>query len=211
MKERRRIPTEQSDRLLASNRHTCCVCREPRHPVERHHIDGNPSNNEWNNLAIVCRNCHGLVTAKGNLGANYTPGEVLHYKQIWEKRCAEAKDDIDSPIEEIQETKVIDADDHEIYEFDMEEGDDLVFSVDAEECVDLVICEEENFDDWADGEVNDEERPLPDGYWHRTDVLECGEYQFTAPHEGRFVLLVINWDDEPTEVTVDAAVWAAEE
>jgi hypothetical protein len=31
--------------------------------------------------AVVCRNCHGgLVSAKGNLDACYTPGEVLRCK-----------------------------------------------------------------------------------------------------------------------------------
>jgi len=144
------------------------------------------------------------------MGTNYTPGEVLRFKIAWEKHCEEAKDDIDSPVEEFQETKLIEAGGDEIYEFDMEEGDELVFSVDAEECVDLVICEEEDFEAWADGETDDEERPLPDGYWHRTDVLECDEYKFTAPHQACFVLLVVNWDDQPTEITVDAAVWAAE-
>lgn len=100
-------------------------------------------------------------------------------------------DDIEIPLQEFQETKLIDADGHEIYEFEMEEGDQLVFSVDAEDFVDLVVCEEEDFETWDAGEVEDEERPLPDGYWHRTAVLECNEYKFIAPHEGCFVLLVL--------------------
>lgn len=82
---------------MAANRHTCCICYEPRHPVEKDHINGDRTDNAWNNLAVLCRNCHGLVTATGNLGSKYTPGEVLRYKQLWEKRCAEAdEDEIDS-------------------------------------------------------------------------------------------------------------------
>ena len=38
-----------------------------------------------------------------------------------------------------------------------------------------------------------------------------GEYRFIAPENGHYVLLLINWDEEPTEVTVDAAVWEAED
>jgi len=56
---------------MVANRHTCCICHEQRHPVEKHHINGDPSDNAWDNLAVTCRNCHGLVTAKGNLGAHY--------------------------------------------------------------------------------------------------------------------------------------------
>lgn len=195
---------------MVANRHRCCICHEPRHPVEKHHIDEDPSNNAWDNLAMLCRNCHGLVTAKSNLGCQYTPGEVLAYKRAWEKRCAEVSaEEIESPVEEIHETKLIEGDDNEQYPFDMDEGDELVFSLDANDFLDVVICEEEDIDAWSEGE-HDEERPLPDCYWSRTGVME-GEYAFVAPEEGRYVLLLVNWDDEGTEVTVDAAVWEAEE
>jgi hypothetical protein len=113
VKKRKRVPGDLNDRLMVANRHTCCICRQPRHPVEKHHIDEDPSNNEWNNLAVVCRNCHGLISAKGNLGARYSPGEVLRYKQDWEQHCAEAgEDDIDSPVDEIHETRVIEGGSH---------------------------------------------------------------------------------------------------
>ena len=142
---------------MAANRHTCCICHEPQHPVEKHHINEDPADNSWNNLAVVCRNCHGLVTAKGNVGSQYTSGEVLRYKKLWEKRCAEADDeDIDSPIEEVHETKLIDGDGgYDAYLFDMEEADELVFSIDANDYLDMVICDEEDVDEWADGEDDD--------------------------------------------------------
>ena len=90
----------------------------------------------------------------------------------------------------------------------------LVFSIDASGPLDVVICDEEDFKAWADGEVDDneedEERPLPAGYCHRVGVIECREQRFEAPEEGRYVLLLVNWDDEATEVVVDAAVWENE-
>jgi len=214
---------------MAANRHTCCICHEPRHPVEKHHINEDPADNAWDNLAVVCRNCHGLVTAKGNVGSQYTPGEVLRYKKLWEKRCAEADDeDIDSPIAEVHETKLIDGDGgYEVYPFDMEEDDEMVFSIDANDCLDIVICDEEDVDEWADGDDDDDDddgekededeegddeddeddRPLPAGYWHKTNVVTGEEYRFVAAEDRRYVLLLINWDEEETEVTVDAAVW----
>ena len=221
---------------MAANRHTCCLCQHTRHPVEKHHINGDPADNAWDNLAVLCRNCHGLVTGKNNLGTSYTPGEVLQYKIKWEQRCAEAgEDEIDSPIAEVHETKLIEGDEHEVYPFDMEAGDELVFSIDASDCLDIVICDEEDVDEWADrddddddegdGEGEDDEvddqddeededddgdeddRPLPEGYWHKTNVITGEEYRFVAEEDGRYVLLLINWDEEATEVTVDAAVW----
>ena len=222
---------------MAANRHTCCICHEPRHPVEKHHINEDPADNRWDNLAVVCRNCHGLVTTKGNLGSQYAPGEVLRYKKLWERRCAEADtEDIDSPLAEVHETKLIEGDGgYEIYRFDMEEDDALVFSIDANDFLDIAICDEEDADEWADGDEDageddnsaddveddggdddedddgdEDDRPLPPGYWHKTNVIAGDEYRFVAEDAGSYVLLLVNWDDDPTEVTVDAAVWSAE-
>ena len=37
-------------------------------PLELHHIDGNHFNNDFNNLQILCPNCHSIQ--EGNAGAN---------------------------------------------------------------------------------------------------------------------------------------------
>jgi hypothetical protein len=198
---------------MVANRHTCCICHEQRHPVETHHINGDPADNAWKNLAVTCRNCHGLVTAKGNLGARYTLGEVLRYKLDWEKRCTEDTDEIDLPVDEIHETRLIERNEHEIYPFEMEEGDELVFSIDASDPLDVVVCDEEDAEAWSDGEVDedDDDLPLPAGYLYLTGLSECRERIFTALKHGSYVLLLVNWDDAVTEVTIDAAVWAADE
>jgi hypothetical protein len=232
VKKRRPIPVKVADRLMVANRHTCCICNQPRHPVEKHHINEDPSDNAWNNLAVVCRNCHGLVTQKGNLGARYSQGEVLLCKLRWEKRCAEAPvDEIESPLDELHETRLIDGDTHAEYPFDMKRSQELVFSIEANDALDLIICREEDIDAWLeevdddedekegcddddedlDGEDDDdEERALPDGFWTNTGVIECVETVFVAPKAGRYVLLLVNWDEDATEVAIDATVWAVE-
>jgi len=49
-------------------------------------------------------------------GAHYTPSEVLRYKLDWEKRCGKAdKDDIDSPADEVHETKLIEGGEHAFF------------------------------------------------------------------------------------------------
>jgi hypothetical protein len=91
----------------------------------------------------------------------------------------------------------------------MEQGEELVLSIEANDFLDAVVCENEDIDEWLEADST-EERQLPDNYWCRTGVMET-EYRFVAPEEGRYVLLVVNWDEEATEVTVDAAVWEGEE
>jgi hypothetical protein len=60
--------------------------------------------------------------------------------------------------------------------------------------------------------VSDEEEcPLPPGYWSKTGVIECSEKSFLAAEEGRYVLLLVNWDDEATEVTCLSAKFATGE
>lgn len=39
------------------NSHACCDCGTSV-PLEVHHIDGNPFNNELNNLVALCHSCH---------------------------------------------------------------------------------------------------------------------------------------------------------
>ena len=177
--------------------------------MELHHIDGDHDNNARGNLAVLCRNCHGLVTRTGSLGKNYAPGEVVHYKADWEKECAEDEDeDIESPVEAFHETKVIDGHSHESYCFDMEEGDELVFAFEANDCLDIVVCDEEDLEEW-EGKSSYEEHDLPENYWSSTKVIE-GNYTFEAPESGSYALLLVNWDEEETEVSVDVSLWEAE-
>jgi len=87
-KERREIPARLSEEVLYRNKHICCICRTPNKHVEIHHIDGNPNNNAQSNLAVVCRDCHSLVTGYSGLGRRYAPGEVRKYKKAWEQFLA---------------------------------------------------------------------------------------------------------------------------
>jgi len=140
-------------------------------------------------------------------------------------------DEIESPLDELHETRLIDGDTHAEYPFDMKRSQELVFSIEADDALDLVICQEGDIDAWLEevdddededegcdddyedleGEDNDEEeRALPDGFWTNTGVIECGDTVFVAPKAGRYVLLLVNWDEDATEVAIDATVWAAE-
>src|SRR5260370_17478654 len=82
---RSEIPADVAADVLYRNDHTCCICNAPRKHVQIHHIDGDPSNNSPANLAVVCLDCHSLVTGGHGLGRHYSAGEVRRYKRAWEQ------------------------------------------------------------------------------------------------------------------------------
>lgn len=93
MPRRVKVPHDKEVKVLVKNKHQCCVCRELRssQEVQIHHIDGNPSNNELENLAVLCIYHHdlaniGLKRGKLGQGKKITPNEVRVYKNDWEKR-----------------------------------------------------------------------------------------------------------------------------
>jgi len=83
---RPQIPTVIADRLMADNKHTCCICHV-RQDVIIHHIDEDRTNNDPQNLAVLCNGCHSLVHSNMGLGRKYTPGEMKIYKEQWEETC----------------------------------------------------------------------------------------------------------------------------
>lgn len=84
-KLRSEIPADVAAEVLYRNDHTCCICNVPRKHVQIHHIDGDPSTNSPVNLAVVCLDCHSLVTGSHGLGRHYSAGEVRRYKKAWEQ------------------------------------------------------------------------------------------------------------------------------
>src|SRR5262245_53249948 len=85
MGKRIRIPASVDEQVLFSSDHTCCICRTKGKDVQIHHIDSKPHNNAPANLAVVCLDCHSVVSGSRGLGKKYKAGEVRRYKRAWEK------------------------------------------------------------------------------------------------------------------------------
>jgi len=73
------------DRIMFLHDMTCCKCRiEGREPLHIHHIDGNPSNNSENNLAVLCALCHHSAHVKSGLpNRALKPSIVTMYRNNW--------------------------------------------------------------------------------------------------------------------------------
>jgi len=71
-------------KAMFDNNHTCCICRDKSKDVQIHHIDGNRSNNDPNNLAVLCLDHHSKASGKRGFGRRYSELEVKEYKKNWE-------------------------------------------------------------------------------------------------------------------------------
>jgi len=56
-KVRTPIPSDLAAEVLFASDNTCCVCRERGKRIQIHHIDESPSNNVFENLAVLCLEC----------------------------------------------------------------------------------------------------------------------------------------------------------
>jgi hypothetical protein len=89
------IPPKQKTRLLENNAYSCCICKKKNIGFNFHHIDGNHSNNEDSNIAVLCVEEHD----KHHRPQKYTKSshlelsaECIKEKKLkWEQFVSEAK------------------------------------------------------------------------------------------------------------------------
>ncbi len=91
--KRIKLPHKLEVKMLFKNKHTCCICRDFKNYQEIivHHIDGDPSNNKEDNLAVLCLNHASMADAglrKGKLGSGkkLSQDEVKINKKAWEDK-----------------------------------------------------------------------------------------------------------------------------
>jgi hypothetical protein len=81
-----KIKTSISDEVMFISNRKCVVCQKPGHHI--HHIDGNNSNNGFDNLALLCFSHHDLASIRGGLSRKLSPGEIKKYRALHYKRVA---------------------------------------------------------------------------------------------------------------------------
>ncbi len=83
MTDRVEVPRELADKVLCASDRQCCICRDGNTRVQLHHIDGDPSNNTFDNLAVICLDHHSEVHSRDAFVRNLTPGLVKAYNDSW--------------------------------------------------------------------------------------------------------------------------------
>jgi hypothetical protein len=93
-KTRISIPRDVAAQVLFWSDRTCCVCREPRKDVQIHHIDETPSNNDLENLCVLCFDCHNETQLRGGFGRRLDQETIRLFRVDWlqivrQRRAAE--------------------------------------------------------------------------------------------------------------------------
>jgi hypothetical protein len=206
---RPKVPDRIAVAVLADYNHTCCICRERKH-VQLHHIDGDESNDDPTNLAVLCLDDHSRVTGNEGLGRQYSVAEVRVYKRRWEAICTgsspsqagEEQDEPEEPIYSKFQSRLLRKHDNYSYEVQLEEGQELDASISADDYIAVSICSPSDFKKWLAGDELME-------YEGDEDIREC-ELSFVADRDSKYLLLLINEGSDDVDVTVDIVIWDAE-
>lgn len=90
-KNREQIPSETAARTLFLADRTCCVCRGKGKPVQIHHIDENPANNDLRNHAVLCFDCHRETQIHGGFDRKLDADQVILYRDDWNRIVARGR------------------------------------------------------------------------------------------------------------------------
>ena len=87
-----RIPIPEALRLevIANRNNRCCICQTPF--VVIHHIDEDPSNNDLENLAPLCPNCHSQAHSSSQTTMNLSPSRISTLRDKWYEYCDRRRD-----------------------------------------------------------------------------------------------------------------------
>jgi hypothetical protein len=87
---RKNLSEEIKIEVIALSNNRCCVCQTPF--VQLHHIDGDPSKNDIDNIAPLCPNCHSQAHSNNRLTSNLTASRVKTLRGKWYSYCESRKD-----------------------------------------------------------------------------------------------------------------------
>ncbi len=90
-KKRVDIPRAIEAQVQFASDRTCCVCRVKGKPFQIHHIDENPANNDFKNLAVLCLECHNETQIRGGFGRKLNAEQVILYRDDWLIQVAKAR------------------------------------------------------------------------------------------------------------------------
>ena len=89
------VPANVATVLMFGSDRTCCVCHERGEPIQVHHIDEDPSNNDPDNLAVLCFHCHDETQIRGGFGRKLDAAQVKYFRDDWHRRVEARREDAD--------------------------------------------------------------------------------------------------------------------
>ena len=90
------VSRDTAAQVLVASDSTCCKCEDRGQPIQIHHIDDDPANNDSSNLAVLCLRCHGETQIKGGFARHTSAAEIRLYRDNWVKRVKKRRRDADS-------------------------------------------------------------------------------------------------------------------
>ena len=84
-KIRKQIPKDIRTEVLFLADRTCCICHVRGKSIQIHHIDEDPSNNTFENLAVLCHECHNEAHIEGGFAQKLNAQLVTRYCDAWLK------------------------------------------------------------------------------------------------------------------------------
>ena len=82
-KKRTPIPDDLAAEVLFAADRICCVCKKRWKSTQIHHIDENRNHNVFENLAVLCLDCHNDTQIKGGFGRKLNAPLVTKYRDEW--------------------------------------------------------------------------------------------------------------------------------
>jgi hypothetical protein len=89
------VPIDISTVVMFRSDRTCCVCQDRGKPIQIHHIDNDPANNEITNLAVLCFHCHNDTQIRGGFSRKLDAPQVTYFRDDWHKRVQARRDAAD--------------------------------------------------------------------------------------------------------------------
>ena len=93
-KYRETVPPETAALVLFLSNRTCCVCRVSKKPIQIHHIDEDPNNNEQTNLSVLCFDCHRDTQIKGGFDRKLDAFQIALYRDDWLRLVSQTRSDL---------------------------------------------------------------------------------------------------------------------
>lgn len=90
MAMRKAVPEEIKSEILSLANNRCCDCQTPF--VQLRHTDGDPSNNDIDNIAPLCPYCHSQAHSQNMLTTNLTASRLKTLRDRWYSDCENRKE-----------------------------------------------------------------------------------------------------------------------